>query len=113
MKKLHLKIFVLAAIILGSQSAAHAVSAKKAYCNNQDYYTSDGSNNGKIYPHLHCLTTGLTFSASGSNHKNFLNGEQFNAGQANGACTIANIGQIKAVIKKVCENYDAICSDCN
>ncbi len=113
MKKPHLKLFVLAAVILGSQTAAHAASPKKEYCNNQEFYTSTGGDNGKIYPHLHCLSNGLTFSASASNHKNFLQGSNLNAGQANGACTTPGIGQIKAVIKKVCDDYGKTCNDCN
>ena len=87
--------------------------SQKEYCNNQEFYTSTGGDNGKIYPHLHCLSNGLTFSASASNHKNFLQGSNLNAGQANGACTTPGIGQIKAVIKKVCDDYGKTCNDCN
>jgi hypothetical protein len=113
MKKLQVKLFVLAAVNLGSQATAHAANPKKDYCNNQDFYTSTGADEGKIYPHLHCMKTGLTFSASSSNHKNFLQGDTLNEGQANGACSTPNIGLIKGVIRNVCNDYGKQCRECN
>jgi hypothetical protein len=77
----------LAVLTLTNQNA-HA-NLKKDYCSNQTYYTNAGADDGSTYPHLHCGKSFLTYS-SGSNHYNFVVGDQLKTGTAGSACSKAD-----------------------
>ncbi len=92
---------------------AHAASYKKEYCGNADYVTNNGPGNdgGKIYPHLHCGSSWISFSANKNNHKNFLDGSSFKKGQAVEACQNQGVQQaIKQVINRICTDNNEDCS---
>ncbi len=102
--------------LLMTVGTAQAASYKKDYCDNQDYYTNDGSDAGGTYPHLHCAKTWITYSKSSSQHYNFLVGDTLYESKANNACTQADdqdADNLKGVIKSICDDFDDTCTDCN
>ncbi len=111
-----MKPIILASILIVSASSfAMAASYKKDYCNNQDYYTDSGSNDGNIYPHLHCASTWVTYSKNSGQHYNFLTGGSLQKGQANNACTQADgagAGNLKGIIDRICTDFGQTCDDC-
>ncbi|MDP2697629.1 hypothetical protein [Thalassospira sp.] len=101
--------------IMLSASVVQAAGYKKDYCNNQDYYTDTGANDGSTYPHLHCASSWITYSKSGNQHYNFAGGNGPLSGTSNSACAAAqeqNALTLKGIIGQICTDYGVTCNQC-
>ncbi len=94
---------------------AGAAGYKSDYCDNQEYYTNSGANDGSTYPHLHCNKKWIAYSKSGGQHYNFADGNGVLKGKANSSCNAAteqDAGNLKAKIKEICDDDNKTCDDC-
>lgn len=110
----HLMTVLGALIALAVTAQTAQANLKKDYCSNQTYYTDSGADDGNTYPHLHCGKNFLTYS-SGSNHYNFVVGDQLKTGTAGSACYKAadqSANNLKAKIADVCSDEGETCSGC-
>ena len=110
-----MRLISMSAILLLIITANAEANYKRDYCNNQDYYTNNGSNEPGIYPHLHCGRPFIIYSRESNSHYNFLTGDHISTGTAGSACDAATDQKalaLKKIIGEICDDYGKTCNGC-